>query len=349
MLDSTSATAGTVVARLPGDRETLFLIEDAVSEEFSGIASSTSLEASGGWSLELHFSTPPDEARVRALVGAVAGVRVAQRVRFELLAPTDWVRKSLSGLRPVEAGRFIVHGSHDRGRIPINRIGIEIEASLAFGTGHHASTQACLLAIDLLRKAAGQKRRTSGDRPGSRNKPTQVLDLGTGTGVLAIAAGKVLARPVLASDMDWRSVTVARENARLNRVARFVKVLHAAGVQARPFRARAPYGLILANLLLEPLRQMATPLAGLTARKGHLVLSGLLAAQAPAALASYRARGLVLSRRITLGGWTTLVLQRPTIGRSLPPECTALRLRPCSRPASSLSTITPKRVQAERG
>jgi ribosomal protein L11 methyltransferase len=270
-------------------------------------------------------------------------------VRFELLAPTDWVRKSLSGLRPVEAGRFMVHGSHDRGRIPINRIGIEIEASLAFGTGHHASTQGCLLVIDLLTKAARQKRRVNVDRPASRNKPTQVLDLGTGTGVLAIAAAKGLARPVLASDMDWRSVTVARENARLNRVARLVKVLHAAGVQARAFRAHAPYGLILANILLEPLRGMATPLARLTARKGHLVLSGLLAAQAPAALASYRARGLVLSRRIALGGWTTLVLQRPMIGRSLPPECTALRLRPCSRPASSHSTITPKRVQSERG
>jgi ribosomal protein L11 methyltransferase len=249
--------------------------------------------------MELHFSEPPDEGPVRALVAAVAGTDAAARLRFERLAPTDWVRKSLAGLRPVPAGRFIVHGSHDRARIPRNRIAIEIEASLAFGTGHHATTQGCLLAINALMKQLDRK------RPQAR-----VLDVGTGSGVLAIATAKALRCRVLASDIEYRSVAIARANARLNGVGRFVTVLHVAGVRARAFRAHAPYQLIVANILLQPLRDMATALARLAAPNAHIVLSGLLATQASAALASYRARGLILARRITLGGWTTLVLQR---------------------------------------
>jgi len=219
---------------------------------------------------------------------------------FEPLAPTDWVRKSLAGLHPMFAGRFVVHGSHDRAGIPGNRIGIEIEASLAFGTGHHASTLGCLLAIDALTKRRDRNRAEA-----------RVLDVGTGSGVLAIAAAKALRCRVLASDIEERSAAVARANARLNGVAACVTVVHAAGVRARAFRACAPYQLIIANILLQPLRDMATALAQLAAPNAYVVISGLLASQTPAALASYRARGLVLARRITLGAWTTLVLRRP--------------------------------------
>jgi ribosomal protein L11 methyltransferase len=138
-----------------------------------------------------------------------------------------------------------------------------------------------------------------------------VLDVGTGSGVLAIAAAKALRRPVLASDIDARAVAIARANARLNCAAAQVEVIRAAGLSARRFRERGRYALVLANILLEPLQRLATPMARLVAPNGYVVLSGLLAGQATAVLASYRARGLVPERRIRLEGWVTLVLRRP--------------------------------------
>jgi ribosomal protein L11 methyltransferase len=181
-----------------------------------------------------------------------------------------------------------------------NRIGIEIEAALAFGTGHHGTTRGCLLALDRIVKARRLRR---------------ILDVGTGTGVLAIAAAKALRRPVLASDIDARAVAIARENARHNRAGAYVDVVHAPGLGRRRFRASAPFALVFANILLEPLQRLATPMARLVAPNGYIVLSGLLTSQAGAALASYRARGLVLKRRIRLEGWATLVLVRPAIKR----------------------------------
>jgi ribosomal protein L11 methyltransferase len=145
-------------------------------------------------------------------------------------------------------------------------------------------------------------------------KRAAVLDIGTGTGVLAIAAAKALRRPVVAGDIDARAVAIARDNARINGVAAGVEVVHAAGVGARRFRERSPFALIFANILLGPLEQLATPIAKLVAPNGRVVLSGLLNAQGAAALASYRARGLALAQRISLGGWTTLLLVRPSRG-----------------------------------
>jgi ribosomal protein L11 methyltransferase len=309
----------TAVARLSTDVATARRIGDLVAERFDAdaIALASFEEPDGRWSLALHFRWPPDQAAVRALVAASGGAAAADALVFETLAPTDWVRKSLEGLAPVEAGRFVVHGAHDRARVRANRIGIEIEAGLAFGTGHHGTTRGCLLALDRIVKA---RRRQRGKCAGStslrsRERRALVLDIGTGTGVLAIAAAKALRRPVVASDVDARAVTIARDNARINRVGAVVKVVHAAGVLTAPFRARAPYGLIFANILLDPLKALATPMARLVAPNGQVVLSGLLTAQAGAALASHRARGLALVRRATLEGWATLILARPARSR----------------------------------
>jgi ribosomal protein L11 methyltransferase len=294
--------AASVAARLATDATTARNISDALAERFDAaeVAAAAFEEPDGRWSLALYFRDPPDEAKVRAAIGAVAGAAAAQALVFETLAATDWVRRSLEGLTPVPAGRFIVHGAHDRARVPANRIGIEIEAGLAFGTGHHGSTRGCLLALAQIVKG---------------RKPRAILDVGTGSGVLAIAAARAWRRPVLASDIDRRAVTIARENARHNRVAALIEVTRAAGAGAARFRRRAPFALIFANILLEPLQQLATPLARLVAPNGRVVLSGLLAGQAGAALASYRSRGLVLERRIRLEGWATLVLRRPAIRR----------------------------------
>jgi ribosomal protein L11 methyltransferase len=288
----------TAVARLSTDQATARRIGDALAEVFDGeqVATSAFEQPDGRWSLAVHFRDRPDEDAVRALVEAAAGAGAAQALAFETLAPTDWVKTSLAGLVPVPAGRFTVHGAHDRARVRANRIGIEIEAALAFGTGHHGTTRGCLLALDRIVKG---------------RRPRNILDVGTGSGVLAIAAAKTLRRPVLASDIDARSVAIARENARLNRAGAYVEVMHAAGLGRHRFRRGGPYALIFANILLEPLQRLATPMARLAAPNGRVVLSGLLVGQAGAALASYRARGLVLERRIRLEGWATLVLVRP--------------------------------------
>src|SRR5262249_17447597 len=309
----------TVVARLSSDASTAQKIADALAEslEAEQFAASALEEAPGRWSLAIHFRLQPDEAAVRALIASAAGSAAAHALAFETLAPTDWVRKSLEGLAPVEAGRFVVHGAHDRARVRANRVGVEIEAALAFGTGHHGTTRGCLLALDRIVKARRRQRDKSAGSasPHRRERQTVVLDIGTGTGVLAIAAAKALRRPVVASDIDARAVTIARGNARINRVGSVVTVVHAAGVLTAPFRAHGPYRLIFANILLDPLKALATPMARLVAPNGQLVLSGLLPAQAGAALASYRARGLALVRRATLEGWATLILVRPAPSR----------------------------------
>ena len=307
--------SATAVARLATDQAAARRIGDALAEVFDGetVAASTFEEPDGRWSLAVHFRDQPNEDAVRALVEAAAGVQAAQSLAFETLAPTDWVRKSLAGLTPVDAGRFVVHGAHDRARVRANRIGIEIEAALAFGTGHHGTTRGCLLALDRIAKG---RRAPSPTLPRKRGREIRVLDVGTGTGVLAIAAAKALRRPVLASDIDARSVAIARDNAQLNRAGAYVEIVHAAGLGRRRFVTRGRYALIFANILLEPLQRLATPMARLVAPNGRVVLSGLLTGQAGAALASYRARGLVLERRIRLEGWMTLVLARPGRRRS---------------------------------
>jgi ribosomal protein L11 methyltransferase len=190
-----------------------------------------------------------------------------------------------------------VHGAHDRAGIPPNRIGIEIEAALAFGTGHHGTTRGCLLALDRMCKSLA-----------GGAAPPRILDLGTGSGVLAIAAARVWRTRVLATDIDAAAVRVARANARLNRVGPLVEVVQAAGVAAPATRARAPFDLVFANILLEPLQRLAAPLTKIVAPGGRVVLSGLLTAQANAALAAYH--GFRLERRIVLDGWTTVVLTR---------------------------------------
>jgi ribosomal protein L11 methyltransferase len=314
-MSAPSPPIATAVARLATDAATARRISDAITEAFDceEVAASAFEQPDGRWSLTLHFRNEPDAAAARALVAAAAGATAAQALVFETLAPTDWVRKSQEGLTPVAAGRFVVHAAHHRARVQVNRIGIQIEAALAFGTGHHGTTRGCLLALDRIAKAQnrGRRARRAASPIRRRTRATTVLDVGTGTGVLAIAAARALRRPVLASDIDARAVAIARENARINGVADHIATIQAAGVGGKRFRERAKFRLIFANILLEPLRGLATPMARLVAPNGYIVLSGLLATQAPAALASYRARGLVLAHRIPIEGWMTLVLARP--------------------------------------
>jgi ribosomal protein L11 methyltransferase len=280
-----------------GSEQTAKRVVDLLTESFfEGQAAIAAFEGAGGrWDITVHFAETPDQASIRELVGIAAGEEVAQDIAFDTVEAKDWVKATLEELVPVRAGRFVVHGRHDRSRVPPNKLGIEIEAALAFGTGHHGTTRGCLTLLDEVLKAY---------------RPRRVLDLGTGTGVLAIAAAKALRIRVLASDIDPMSVKVARDNARLNGTGDLVETVHATGFAAPEFADRGPFDLVLANILANPLRQMATPMARHLAPMALVILSGLLPYQAQGVIAAYRDRGLVLKRHIRIEGWSSLLLQR---------------------------------------
>jgi ribosomal protein L11 methyltransferase len=279
-----------------GSEQTAKRVVDLLTESFfEGQAAIAAFESPDGrWDVTVHFAERPDEDSIRELVGIAAGDDVARDVAFDTIEAKDWVKATLEGLVPVRAGRFIVHGQHDRARVPPNKLGIEIEAALAFGTGHHGTTRGCLLLLDEVLKAY---------------LPRRVLDLGTGTGVLAIAAAKALQTKVLASDIDPMSVRVAHENARLNETGDLVETIQATGFSAPRFAKRGPFDLVLANILANPLRQMATPMARHLAPSALVILSGLLPHQAQSVIAAYRARGLVLKRQIQIEGWSSLLMR----------------------------------------
>ena len=245
------------------------------------------------WLLEVFFGHPPDESFVRDLLAGVLGTDLAEAIEFGRVAERDWVASALEGLHAVRAGRFLVHGAHDRGRVKPNDLGLEIEAALAFGTGHHGTTRGCLLMLDAVLK---------------RRRPVRVADLGTGTGVLAMAAAKALHRPVACGDIDPIAVAAARDNARLNGVGAFVRPVVSAGARHPELTRRAPYDLVFANILARPLRLLAPSVARVAAPGAELILSGLLPRDVPGILSSYAGQGFALRRRIELEGWATLLL-----------------------------------------
>ena len=279
-----------------GGEATAKNVVDLLTESFAeGEAAIAAFERPDGiWGVAVHFADAPDQAAIRELVSLAAGDNVTQSIVFDTVEARDWVKASLADLVPVPAGRFTVHGQHDRARVPPNKLGIEIEAALAFGTGHHGTTRGCLLLLDQVLKAC---------------YPRRVLDLGTGTGVLAIAAAKALRRAVLASDIDAASVRVARANARLNQTGDLVQVIRATGFSAPQFARHAPFDLVLANILANPLRHLAGPMARHLAPSALVILSGLLTPQAAGVIAAYRARGLVPLRHIRIDGWSSLLLR----------------------------------------
>jgi ribosomal protein L11 methyltransferase len=214
---------------------------------------------------------------------------------FETIDQQDWVRASLEGLKPVRAGRFLVHGGHDRHQVRGNDLAIEIEAALAFGTGHHGTTLGCLRAlVDELK----------------RRRPAHVLDVGTGTGILGFAAAKVLRTPVVAGDLDPEAVTTARGNARLNGLGPFMRFYHAPGVRHALANRPRGFDVVFANILARPLKRLAPSLTAVVADDGVLILSGLIERDVPGVLSTYRHRGFHLARSGVIEGWATLVLRR---------------------------------------
>jgi len=245
-------------------------------------------EDAGVWRIDAY---PTSEDEAAGLSEHLA--RYDLRVATEALADADWLAMALSGLPPVRAGRFFIFGVHDRGRAPVNTVNLRIEAGAAFGTGHHGTTVGCLIAYDRLLKA---------------NRYARVLDVGTGTGVLAIAADRTGSAVTVGTDIDPVSVRIARENARVNHAAsRFVR---ANGLRAATVREHGAYDLVFANILARPLVSLAQDIRGALKPGGVAILSGLLRSQARMVLAAYRSRGFLLERRIGRDAWATLVVRR---------------------------------------
>ena len=236
------------------------------------------------------FPTSGDEA---AALMDVLGAYPTLRTTCERLADADWLAMALSGLPPVRAGRFFIYGVHDRGRAPVNAVNLRIEAGAAFGTGHHGTTVGCLIAYDALLK---------------RRRFAKVLDVGAGTGVLAIAAARTGTRTAVGTDIDPVSVRIGRENAKVNAVA--ARFVHAAGLNDRAVAAQAPYDLVFANILARPLISLAQDIRTALKPRGTAILSGLLRTQERAVRAAYLNRGFRIERRIHRDAWAALVLRR---------------------------------------
>ena len=289
--------------RLVSDERRARAVADLIVESFEPAeAASAAFETDdhwpgGGkaWLVEAYFGSEPDEAAVRALVAAASDEATARSATFGLTERRDWVANSLAGLEPVRAGRFLVHGGHDRARVGANDVAIEIEAGLAFGTGHHGTTRGCLMHFDRLLK---------------HRRPKRVLDVGCGAGVLAIAAAKVLRRKIWLGDIDPVAVAVANANARLNSVGALCRAVVSRGVENVALREGEPYDLVFANILAKPLRLLAPSLAAVMSADGEAIVSGLLLADVTGVLASWRAQGFHLADRLDLEGWASLRLRR---------------------------------------
>ena len=256
--------------------------------EPSPVVSAFELGERGLWEVEAFFATPPDEQELLRQFGVP--------MRIIPIEDENWVARALDGLPPVCTNRFFIYGNHDAKIVPANAIGLKIEASYAFGTGHHGTTRGCLLAFEELQR----KRRF-------RN----ALDLECGTGVLGMAFARLAHRPVVASDIDPLAADKSIENARLNRALPHMRISTGNGFRA-PFIAEgAPYDLIFANILAGPLMKLMPGIRNHLARGGNAILSGLLDEQARGVLAMANAQGLRLIKRSALEGWVTLVLEAP--------------------------------------
>jgi len=269
----------------------------AVLDEITGAVSAFEIdEAAALWRVEVYPKAAllDTELEVRlALAAAGAGGRLLG-VTEERLPERDWLAENRRAFPPIHIGRFFVHGSHWRGRPPPGAVAIEIDAATAFGTGEHPSTAGILLALDALAR---------------RHRFRRPLDIGTGSGVLAIAAARLFRHRVLASDIDPEAARVAAHHIRRNGLAGQIRVLCAPGYRARIVR-RQQYDLIVSNILARPLALMARDLAQALAPGGVVMLAGLLRRQEVQVLAAHRLQRLALDRRVVIDGWSTLVLRR---------------------------------------
>lgn len=244
--------------------------------------------------LEVYFSRPPDTDRIDAAAREAAKLTGCRFIELDIVrvAQADWVARSLEHLPPQTVGRFYLCGGHHHEPPPTGLIAIQIDAGLAFGTGHHESTRGCLTAISLLSKSW---------------RPQRILDVGTGSGVLAIAMARVWRRPVVGSDIDCDSVQTAKTNSKLNATGPLTHFFLADGLRNNQVGSSGSFDLITANILARPLVSMAPNLAHALSQQGTLILSGLLLSQENLVTSAYRRFGLVVTHRFIENSWVTLM------------------------------------------
>ena len=281
-----------MVARVSGDAAAgaVFAVLDGVVGALSAFET-----ASEDWQIEAYARAPaltPDLASRLALAAVGAGGALVD-IAEGMLAERDWVADNQLAFPPLRVGRFFIYGSHHRGGVPAGAVGIALDAAAAFGTGEHPSTRGCLVALDRLTR---------------RHRFRRPLDIGTGTGILAIAAAKLIRRRVAARDIDAAAIAIARRNIAGNGVAALVRADPAPGYRGRELR-KSRYDLVLSNILARPLALLAVDLKRHLAPGGRAVLSGLLRRQEPIVLAAHRGLGITLERRIAIDGWSTLILR----------------------------------------
>lgn len=276
--------------------EILDLLSEVFGEEDFAIGTTEIDEKKDIWEASVYMMAE-EEADVRTRIeAALKDAFPNAALSREVIPDVDWVVKSLEGLKPVRAGRFLVHGSHDRDKVRTGDIAIEIDAGQAFGTGHHGTTAGCLEVIDRVVRA---------------RRVRNALDLGTGSGVLAIAVRKLRNIPVLATDIDPIAVRVAAENVRRNGIASGISTVTAPGFHSTAFSEHGPFDLIIANILARPLIRMAPQLVTNLAPGGSVILSGILASQRWKVIAAYNGAKLRHVRTIWRNGWVTIHLDRP--------------------------------------
>ena len=294
MLEGLHPNRPTHVFRLTTDERSARVMTELIGEIFDPAetaVASFETEDGGPWILEAYFAREPDEKAIRDLVRPLVGAEADKGV-FLPLTQQDWIKTSLEGLKPVRAGRVLVHGSHDREQRRPNDLTIEIEAALAFGTGHHGTTKGCLLAfVDELKQ----------------RRPRHVLDVGTGTGILAFAAAKILKSRVVAGDIDPEAVRVARENARLNGIDRWLTLYVGPGVRHAEANRPRHFDLSSPTSWQSPCAFWHRLSRGSRSADGTLILSGLLARDVAGVLSAYEPQGWHLHRRYDLEGWAALV------------------------------------------
>lgn len=280
----------------PLSKEQAYALVDAVMEreDLALTASAHEDEETGDWYFEATCDHPPDLESFSELARQVLGGAIEFSV--EPIDPeVNWVAKSLEGLAPVVAGGFYVYGSHETRPVPVGLTALRIDAAQAFGTGHHETTTGCLEAIDMVLK---------------RKRPRFLLDVGTGTGVLAIALAKRLRRPMIATDIDPVAVKTARENAWANDVGRLIFPVEATGLDHRTITDNAPYDLVVANILAGPLTTLAPAMRRVSAPGAAIILSGILEHQAVRVVNAYGRQGMILRQRLQRKDWTTLILEK---------------------------------------
>jgi ribosomal protein L11 methyltransferase len=269
-------------------------LADFLGEVFDPPPAVSTSKTNDGWLFEAYFAQLPDRAVFAEVIQRFPHHTLELAKNLAPLEEEDWVAKSQRGLHPIEAGRYFVHGSHDRTKGAGRAFAIEIDAGQAFGTAHHGTTRGCLLAIDTLAKHFHM---------------ADTLDLGTGSGVLAIAAAKAMRGKVLAVDIDPVAINVARENCALNGVVPQVDFVVANGTKHPSIAVRAPFGLVIANILAAPLLELAPSIVAAVAPGSHLILSGILESQAREVGGRYAAQGFRLVQRFPDAEWTTLLMR----------------------------------------